>query len=166
MTELQLKPCNAEDTIAFENIEHPRPFQCEVGVSPSHSSNEVDHINNIQYIRWIDKGAELHCDACGWTRDRMLKDGVMWFVARHEIDYLAEATSSDRLRLTTWVDDIRRVKSWRTTIIHSLGDPHIVVCRCKTLWVLVNLETRRPISVPSEMASAFEPLNKPRTIRT
>ena len=166
MTDLKLKPCIAEETIAFANIDHPNPFQCVVEVCESHTSNEVNHINNIQYIRWIDKGAEMHCDARGWTREQILEDGVMWFVARHEIDYLAEATSSDQLRLTTWVDDVRRVKAWRTTVIHTLGDPHIEVCRCKTLWVLVNLATRRPVSVPSEMVLALDPLNNPRVIES
>jgi acyl-CoA thioester hydrolase len=162
MSKLLLTPCSAKETITFANVEHPNPFQCEITVSDSHTSNEVNHINNIQYIRWIDKAAEMHCDASDWTRERMLQDGIMWFVARHEIDYVAEATSSDQLRLTTWVDDVRRVKSWRTTVIHTIGDPHKEVCRCKTLWVLVNLETRRPISVPLEMAQAIEPLHKPR----
>ena len=166
MNEIQLHPCSAEETLAFANIEHSNPFQCNIAVSESHTSNEVNHINNIQYIRWIDRGAELHCDAMGWTRERLLQGGMMWFVARHEIDYLAEATASDQLRLTTWVEDVRRVKSWRTTVIHALRDPYTEVCRCRTLWVLVNLETRRPMSVPSEMANAIDPLHKPRVTKT
>ncbi len=165
MNELQVKPCTAEEIITFAHIDHSNPFQCEIVVSDYHTSNEVNHINNIQYIRWIDKGAELHCDARGWTRDRMLQDGVMWFVARHEIDYLAEGTARDQLRLTTWVEDVRRVKAWRTSVIHTLGDPHTEVCRCRTLWVLVNLETKKPISVPSEMAYALDPLKAPRVTK-
>lgn len=166
MNEIPLQPCAPDEIISFANIEHPNPFQCEISVCDSHTSNEVNHINNIQYLRWIDRGAELHCDARGWTRERMLEGGMMWFVARHEIDYCAEATANDRLRLTTWVEDIRRVKSWRTTVIHTLGDPHTEVCRCRTLWVLVNLETRRSMSVPSEMASAIDPLHQPRVAKT
>ena len=166
MNKLDLKPCSVEDTITFTNIEHTSPFQCEIDVRKDHASNEVNHINNIQYIKWIDRGAELHCDASGWTRDRMLKDGIMWFVARHEIDYIAEATSADRLRLTTWIEDIRRVKSWRNTIIHALDNTHREVCRCKTLWVLVNLKTRRSTSIPIKMANALNPIHKPRTTRT
>jgi acyl-CoA thioesterase FadM len=34
------------------------------------------------------------------------------------------------------------------------------------LWVLVNLETRRSMSVPSEMVDAIDPLHKPRVTKT
>ena len=77
MNEIQLHPCSTEETLAFDNIEHSNPFQCNIAVSENHTSNEVNHINNIQYIRWIDRGAELHCDAMGWTRERLLQGGMM-----------------------------------------------------------------------------------------
>lgn len=142
---------------------HPRPFRCRIDVAPSQESAEVSHINNIEFMRWIDRGAELHCDACGWMRQQLLDAGVMWFVARHEVDYLAEASAADDLLLTTWVEDVRRVKSWRSTVIHRLGPGEPVpVCQARTLWVLVDLSTRRPCRVPLEMARAFDPLERPR----
>jgi len=163
MTELHIKPMLTAQTI--DGVAHPSPFQCNIKILDHQTSNEVDHVNNIEYLKWIDKAAQLHCDSCGWTRDALLKKGVMWFVGRHEIDYRAEATSKDDLLLTTWVDDVRRVKSWRTTLIHSLGDTPRLICQCKTLWVLVNLETRRSTSVPAEMANALQSLEAPRLAR-
>ena len=165
LIDLRLHPCAKEDLIDFAEIAHPSPFQCKIETSSEHSSNEVDHINNIVYLQWIDKAAQLHCDSLGWERETILQNGVMWFVARHELDYRSEASSTDDLRLTTWVDDVRRVKSWRTTYIHALGEKPRVVCCCKTLWVLVNLETRKPTSVPVEMAKALTPLIPPRVIK-
>lgn len=166
MTALCIQPCSADSIIMFNDVDHSTPFQCQITVQPHQSSTEVDHINNIEYLRWIDKGAQLHCDACGWTRQQLLDAGMMWFVAKHEIEYLAEASLKDTLRLTTWVDDIRRVKSWRSSLIHSIGDPHITVCRCRTLWVLVDLATRRPMSVPKEMGIALNPKTTPRVVST
>ena len=104
----------------------------------------------------------MHCDVNGWNRERLLAENVMWFVARHEIDYRAEATSEDTLRLTTWVEDVRRVKSWRMSYIHALGQTPKVVCACRTLWVLVDLHTRVPTAVPLEMAKALCPLQPAR----
>jgi acyl-CoA thioester hydrolase len=148
--------------VAIDSVLHPNPFQCKLSVLPHQTSNEVNHVNNIEYLKWIDKAAQLHCDACGWTRDSLLASNLMWFVGRHEIDYRAETTSEDDLLLSTWVDDVRRVKSWRTTQIHSLGKTQKLICQCKTLWVLVDLQTRRPVPVPKAMAIALQPLTAPR----
>ena len=164
MNPLLIHPCEGDATIDFDETLHPFPFQCDIEITPEQSSNEVDHVNNIEFLRWIDKASQLHCDACGWDRARLLNNGMMWFVARHEIDYRTEALSTDRLRLTTWVDDVRRVKSWRTTYIHALGDKPRIVCKCRTLWVLVDIETRKPKTVPLEMAENLHPLSPPRGV--
>ena len=160
MDNLRIEPNQVP--VKLDGVAHDSPFQCTISVQPHQTSNEVNHINNIEYLRWIDKASQLHCDAKGWTREKLLNARVMWFVARHEIDYRAEATSEDTLLLTTWIDDIRRVKSWRTTQIHSLSETPKLICQCKTLWVLVDLGTRKPIAMPSEMANALEPLKAPR----
>ncbi|MGY8753683.1 MAG: acyl-CoA thioesterase [Phycisphaerales bacterium] len=171
MDKLCIEPI--KEAVTLEGIPHSTPFQCAITVQPHQTSNEVNHVNNIEYLRWIDKASQLHCDACGWTREKLLQKNVMWFVARHEIDYRAEATSKDDLLLTTWVDDIKRVKSWRTTQIHAINNgtqdansTHRLLCQCKTLWVLVDLQTRRPTSISNEMGNALQPLQKPRLAHT
>lgn len=166
MSQLLVHPCKLDAYIEFKETIHPSPFQCDIEISCEQSSNEVNHVNNIEYLRWIDKASQLHCNACGWSRTRLLHDGVMWFVARHEIDYRSEATSADCLRLTTWVDDVRRVKSWRTTFIHALDEEPRIVCKCKTLWVLVDIQSRKPKTVPLEMAENLQPHTPPRGLAT
>ncbi|MCI0365100.1 MAG: acyl-CoA thioesterase [Phycisphaerales bacterium] len=120
-------------------------------------SNVVDHVSNIEYVRWLDRAAELHADSLGYTRSWLLKNGIMWFVARHEIDYLAEAHSNDELVIATWVRTIGKVKSWRDYLIVRPSD-QTVICRAATLWVLVNLQTRRPKRISAQMIERFAPL--------
>jgi acyl-CoA thioester hydrolase len=81
----------------------------------------------------------------------------MWFVARHEIDYLAECWRGDELVIATWVRDFKRVKSWRDFAIMRPGDGTLV-CRASTLWVLVELKTRRPVRIEPAMIDRFDPL--------
>jgi acyl-CoA thioester hydrolase len=56
--------------------------------------------------------------------------------------------------IATWARDFARVKSWRDYAVIRPSDK-TVVCRASTLWVLVNLETRRPIRIPPAMISRF-----------
>jgi acyl-CoA thioester hydrolase len=157
------RPCPLPPGLAGDGraaVPHPRPFACEIVATAAGSSRAVDHVSNVTFVRWLDRVAELHCDAAGFARPRMLADGRMWFVARHEIDYLAEVVPGDRLVALTWVRDLRRVKSWRDTVFVRMPGES-VVCRAATLWVYVNLTTRRPTTVPPEMAAALDPLLSP-----
>lgn len=148
--------------IALNDVPLEHSHQCDITIMNHQASNEVNHVNNIEFIKWIDKASELHLDMTGWTRTKLLESHCMWFVARHEIDYRSEAFLDDELVLSTWVEDVRRVKSWRSTKIHALRDEPTIVCECRTLWVLVNLETKRPMPVPCSMAESLNPLSMPR----
>jgi acyl-CoA thioester hydrolase len=159
---LGIEPAHAAtafDRTAWD-IPHEDPFLCELRVDHSLVSRAVPHVNNIGFVQWVDRVAELHADALGYTRKELLRRGVMWFVVRHEIDYLAEAWPDDQLVFATWVRTMNRVKSWRDTLVLRPAD-QTVLCRAATLWVLVNLKTRRPLRHEPEMISSFAPLQTP-----
>ncbi len=139
------------------DIPHPDPFVCDVLIDASKVSRAVPHVSNIEFVRWLDRAAELHSDSLGHTRASLVNAGVMWFVVRHEIDYAAEAWPHDELAVVTWVRTIHRVKSWRDTLIVRPADS-TVVCRASTLWVLVDLGTRRPRRIDPDTAMSYAPL--------
>jgi len=150
----------AEFDCSAWQIPHPAPFLCDLSIDHSQVSRAVPHVNNIAFLQWVDCVAVLHADDLGFTRDDLLDRGVMWFVVRHEIDYLAEAWPGDELVLATWVRTMHRVKSWRDTLVMRPADKTLV-CRAATLWVLVDLQTRRPIRHDTDMVSRFAPLDSP-----
>ena len=151
------------DLRRFE-VAHPEPFVCDLSVNGSCLGETIAHVRNTEYVRWLDRAAELHADSLGYTRRRMLGEGVMWFVARHEIDYLAEVWANDKLVIATWVRDMQRIKSWRDYVVIRPAD-EVVVCRAATLWVFVDLARRRPQRIPDEMAQRFSPLQRARAQR-
>ncbi len=150
----------AEFDCSAWQIPHPAPFLCDLSIDHSQVSRAVPHVNNIAFLQWVDRVAVLHADDLGFTRDDLLDRGVMWFVVRHEIDYLAEAWPGDELVLATWVRTMHRVKSWRDTLVMRPADKTLV-CRAATLWVLVDLQTRRSIRHDVDMVSRFAPLDSP-----
>jgi acyl-CoA thioester hydrolase len=141
-------------------IPHRSPFLCDLRVTHDQIGDTIEHVSNVEYVRWLDRAAELHADAAGYTRQRLLAAGVMWFVARHEIDYLAEVLLDDELVVATWVRNVKRVKSWRDYVVIRPRDK-TVVCRAATLWVLVDLATRRPMRIPRDGVESFSPLEGP-----
>ena len=113
----------------------------------------VPHANNVQIVGWIDEAARAHGDASGLTRERMHSEGRMWFVARHEIDYLAESFAGDEILVGTWLTGItkttamRATKVWRRPADGTL-DWELAV-DALSRWVHMSLGTRRPTRIPA-----------------
>ncbi len=122
-------------------------FAAAVDVRPEDLSHLVPHANNVQYLRWIDRVTELHLDSTGETRATMASEGRMWFVARHEIDYLAEVFVGERLGIATWIAESGRTTVQRATAIW-IATSGVIICKASSRMVHVNLVSRRPCRPP------------------
>jgi acyl-CoA thioester hydrolase len=49
------------------------------------------HVNNQEYLRWMQEVAIEHSTAQGWPMQRYLDTGASWYVRSHFIDYLRPA---------------------------------------------------------------------------
>jgi acyl-CoA thioester hydrolase len=136
---------------------HPDPFLAEITVAAAHLSRLIPHCNNVEFVRWLDRVAELHAESIGQGREILAAEGRAWFVARHEVDYRAEAFEGDRLVVATWVRNGRKAVSWRDSLIVRPLD-RTVICVAATLWVHVDLASRRPSTPPADSMRAFRPI--------
>lgn len=141
-------------------------FAVAITVSPDETSALVPHANNIAILGWVDLAASLHGAHAGASREEVAHGGCMWFVARHEIDYLAETFAGDPLVLATWVERAGRTSLVRATAI--LRPDGTAVARARSRWAFVDLATRRPTAIPSDVlarltggASAAAPKKNP-----
>jgi acyl-CoA thioester hydrolase len=143
------------DLLKRLDVAHPHPFLATVSVQSGDLSRLIPHANNVQYVVWLDRIAELHAEAAGWPRHALLASQVMWFVRRHEVDYLGEAWEGDRLLGATWISNAGRTTCRRETRLARLSDGR-PICQALSTWVLVNLVTRRPARAPREMLAQFD----------
>jgi acyl-CoA thioester hydrolase len=113
------------------------------------------HVNNLEYLRWMQDAAIEHSAARGWDLARYLAARVVWVVRSHTIEYLRPAFAGDTLQLATWVADLRPRSSLRKYLCLRAADGH-VVARAETLWVLVDAQTGRACALPAELRDSFE----------
>lgn len=71
-----------------------------------------NHVNNIDYLKWMQDAAIHHAAANGST-EVMHRLGATWFVRSHHIEYLNPAFDGDRVRVITWVSTFQKVRSLR-----------------------------------------------------
>lgn len=126
-------------------------FHLEIRPDPS-DIDELDHVSNLVYLRWVQQVAVAHSDAAGWNMDAYRRLGAVWIVRRHELDYRRPALLGDVLTLTTWVSDWKRASCWRETRVRR-GDEELVHAR--TRWALVELSSGRPCPIPDELRESF-----------
>lgn len=112
------------------------------------------HVNNIEYLRWMQLVASGHSEANGWGWQRYHDLGSGWVVRSHHIDYLRPAFVGDEILIETWVTGLRRSRSKRKYRFLRASDG-IELVRAETDWVFVNLETGRPVQIPEQVSSAF-----------
>ncbi len=117
--------------------------------------DEVGHVNNIAYIRWMQDAATSHSAAQGWPVERYFRSGAAWVVRSHFVEYLLPAFEGERLHVHTWVADMEARRSMRRYLFWRERDRR-VVARAETLWVFVDLESGRPRRIPDELRSDFE----------
>jgi acyl-CoA thioester hydrolase len=75
--------------------------------------DELNHVNNLQYLRWTLKTASAHSKRVGWTPDRYREAGTAWIVRSHKITYKLPAQLGDEIEIRTWLEELDRVSALR-----------------------------------------------------
>lgn len=132
----------------------PAPFFLRLHIGEAHIGQVIRHVPNTEYVRWLEAMAVAHSASLGYTAKWHHQRGILWFVRRHEIDYLAEVFEGDVLSMATWVAGMEKARSHRRYLIVRPGDG-TVICRGETVWVLMDLKARRPMRVPGSMVERY-----------
>ncbi|MEG0821815.1 MAG: thioesterase family protein [Burkholderiaceae bacterium] len=130
----------------------PRIYDKSITVG-AESIDMLGHVNNREYLRWMEEAALAHSAAQGWPTARHLASGKAWVASSHVIEYLRPAFSGDKLVLHTWVESVTGAHSTRR---YAVMRERKLLVRGETRWTFVNLATGRAIDVPPEIAAAFE----------
>jgi acyl-CoA thioester hydrolase len=113
--------------------------------------DELGHVNNIVYVRWVQEIATAHW-RCAATAAQQAE--VVWVVVRHEIDYKHAAVLGDEIRARTWVGTASGLTFERHTEILRASDQKLLA-RARTLWCPVDARTGRPRRVSAEVRERF-----------
>ncbi len=121
---------------------------------PDEAIDELNHVNNVAYIQWMQDAAIMHSDAVGATMDLYLRLGSIWVVKTHSIEYVYPALRGDEILIKTWVATKENRSSLRKFIFLRKDDGR-VLARAETMWVYVDLRTGRSIPIPQEVGDRF-----------
>ncbi|WP_156680840.1 acyl-CoA thioesterase [Sphingomonas profundi] len=127
-----------------------RTFETVITAQPA-DIDEMGHVNNAVWVRWIQDVAGLHWHAAA---DPAHVAAYLWVIVRHEIDYLRGLTEGGTVTARTWVGEAPKGARFDRHIefVGADGRPHV---RSKTTWAIIDRATGRPLRVPPEVTARF-----------
>ena len=112
------------------------------------------HVNNQEYVRWMQDVATANSHDQGWTAARYRATQTTWVIRSHYIEYVRPAFMGDELRVATWVAGMAAQTSPRKYRFVRARDGKTVV-EAETLWVYCDATTGRPLMIPDDVREDF-----------
>jgi acyl-CoA thioester hydrolase len=117
------------------------------------SIDAVGHVNNREYLRWMEEIAVEHSTAQGWPLRRYFDAGTAWVASTHFLEYLRPAFEGDALDVHTWIAAWERRSCLRR---YAVLRQRKLVARGETCWTFVELPSGRAIELPADVTGAFQ----------
>jgi acyl-CoA thioester hydrolase len=125
-------------------------------VVPAEAIDVMGHVNNTEYLRFMEKVAWQHTQilGLGWDAYQRLNRGMV--ARRTEVDYLAPAFEGENLLVGTWiVENDQRISITRRYQIIRQADGATLL-RGRTRWVCVALDSGKPRRMPAEFLAGYQ----------
>lgn len=113
--------------------------------------DELNHVNNIRYIEWIQDISKKH-----WHQvtTEAMRATMVWVVRNHNISYSKSALLGDTLQISTYIESNKGPISTRVVEISNKISGELLV-KGITEWCLLDAQTFRPKRVPEEVQQLF-----------
>jgi acyl-CoA thioester hydrolase len=113
--------------------------------------DELNHVNNIVYLRWVQEAASAHWAALS---NEIINKKYVWVVMRHEIDYIQPALREDKIIAQTWVGKNEGGKSQRHTQLYNTVS-NKKIAQAITTWCLLDAVSKRPKRIEEDILALF-----------
>lgn len=108
------------------------------------SLDKNNHVNNTQYVRWVQMMADEHWDK---LKGQTPYETKVWFLIDHHIQYKKQAFLGDELLLRTFPQEPVGIRQPR--IVEFYKNNELIVAS-ETLWVLMDSETHKMVKLASD----------------
>ncbi|CUS44207.1 MAG: acyl-CoA thioesterase [Pseudomonadota bacterium] len=113
--------------------------------------DELGHVNNAVWVRWIQDIAVSHWEAIASAEQRQ---AYIWVVTRHEIDYRGNVGPGEMVTGETWVPEPPRGARFDRHVRFTGADGKVKVEAVST-WALLDRATGRLLRVRPDLAAPF-----------
>ena len=131
-------------------------FEQRLIVSPQHL-DVLGHVNNVQYIQWMQDIALAHTTTLGLGLDQYIAMNHAMVASEHHVKYRKPVLNGDELILRTWLGVLAPFSSIRHYLFYRPKDRSIVF-QGQTTWVCVEISTGKLKRLSPTFIQAYQPL--------
>lgn len=113
--------------------------------------DELGHVNNAVWVRWIQDVAVAHWSALATPEQQL---AYIWVITRHEIDYRGNVSTGETVTAETWVDDAPKGARFDRLMRFTGADGRVKV-EARTTWALIDRQSGRLLRVPAAVVERF-----------
>ncbi|GHH21748.1 MULTISPECIES: acyl-CoA thioesterase [Sphingomonas] len=113
--------------------------------------DELGHVNNAVWVRWIQEIAVAHWMAQALPEHR---DAYFWVVTRHEVDYRGNVGVGETVTGETWVAAAPKGARFDRAVRFTGADGKVKV-EAVTTWAMLDRATGKLARVRDEIAAPF-----------
>ncbi|KQN82080.1 thioesterase [Sphingomonas sp. Leaf67] len=113
--------------------------------------DELGHVNNAVWVRWIQDVAVAHWHALATPEQHA---AYVWVITRHEIDYRGSVLAGETVTGETWVADAPKGARF-DRLMRFTGTDGRVKVDARTTWALLDRQSGRLLRVPAEVVDRF-----------
>ncbi len=113
--------------------------------------DELGHVNNAVWVRWIQDIATAHWDAIAPPEHRA---AYVWVVTRHEIDYRGNVVAGETVTGETWVPEPPKGARFDRHVRFTGSDGKVKL-EAVTTWALLDRASGRLLRVRPDIAAPF-----------
>ena len=112
--------------------------------------DELGHVNNAVWVRWIQDMATAH-----WAAQALPEHiaAYIWVVVRHEIDYRGNLRVGETVEGRTWIEDAPKGARFDRHVAFVKDGKTLV--QAKTSWAIIDKATQRILRVPKDVTARF-----------
>lgn len=125
------------------------PKTTEKHVIKSYQCDRYGNIRPVMLMNELQGIADRNANYLGAGRDYCVANGIAWVVTHYLVDIIKLPTAGQELEFSTWSyghTDLRAIREFE--IRDSSGN---VFVRATSQWVLIDLNTRRPIRISEKL---------------
>ena len=113
--------------------------------------DELGHVNNTVYIRWVQEIATAHWRA---VADPAHVDAFVWVVTRHEIDYRSNVREGARVEGRTYIPGVPKGARFERCV-DFCDDAGKLLVAVRSTWAMLDRASSRLVRIRPEVAAPF-----------
>ena len=113
--------------------------------------DELNHVNNVRYIQWIQDISKSHWFA---VTTEAMRQSIIWVVKNHNVTYHRPALLGDSVLIETHIKENKGPVSVRIVNIKNNKTGQLLVS-ASTEWCLLDATSLKPKRVPDPVKELF-----------